>query len=412
MAEKSLTTNVFLSISKSTLGEQAGTELLDAIKPKISEKPSLILLYATNDVLEQYKLLKKLYFGLDKVLIVGGTVDGIMTSEGYIDSGVAALVIESPFIFAGGAYDEGLSTEGITVGLHAAIVAWQKMQKNIILALPTYISHPELLISKGSPVVSLVFGAATPNVPQEDLYKSIIYLSNYTPLIGAVIDTKKSNSFLYFNDKLLSNSIIVIYLFLLSNLGIGVGIDHGYDLTGKYAVITRASGEAVFELDGIRAIDKIAELYETNTKDISANLEFYRTYRPLGIPTIDGFLEPRKIERIGNNGEIYISGKVPSWSVVHILSPKNILKGTERSIQYASRIFEEKSPSFGLVFNSVHRKTIIKENIEREGEIISRYLKDMPYIGVYSEGQVCYFGEGTSVYHTNTVVSAIVGKTD
>jgi len=198
-------------------------------------------------------------------------------------------------------------------------------------------------------------------------------------------------------------------LLLLSGpLSVSVGVRHGWQPVGRDAVITRAKGNRVYEIDGKPVIDYYRH-YIGPTSEPAAST-------PLAISDVESgrrylrsplYWDPEE-------GSADFFGSVPEGSVVRvsIASTDDILEGTRLSVADALAGYPSgKRPEAALVSVCATRNILLGTRTAEEVETIKDNLgRDLPISGFYAFGEIAPLELArTPRFHNETCVTLLLG---
>ncbi len=190
-------------------------------------------------------------------------------------------------------------------------------------------------------------------------------------------------------------------------LKVSVGVAHGWKGVGREAIVTKANGDRVYEIDN----EPVAE--------------FYRRYLGVAEP---GIANPLAVyDELANRyflraagtydeeeGAAIFLGSVPEGATVHIsmASTDEILAGTDASLSEALAGYPEESrPEGALIASCVVRNLLLGSRSREELRRIRDGLSpDLPLAGFYAFGEISPLGEGSPPrFHNETCVTVLLG---
>ena len=370
----------------------AAAEILDQCEAAMDGlEPQAGLLLASHDLdLEDFLALVRLKY--PDIELIGCTTLAPMSSAADFAEGSTILTLFASDVVE---FSSGLG-RGVTSGVeHAAAdavgAASAKTDKEIALCIatpsiegvdPTSVTD-ELgkVLGSGVPVWG---GGAVPDLPIS------------TPWVGGVQ---------FFGDEILTDSMPV--LLLSGPLKVSMGVDHGWQGVGREAVVTRAKGDRVYEIDNEPVVD------------------FYRHY--LG-NTVPGIANPLAV--YDDNSQRYFLrapmmydeeegaatflGSVPEGATVHIsmASTDQILDGSDASLNEAlGRYPETFRPEGALIASCAVRNLLLGTRTADELLRIRTGLgMDVPVAGFYAFGEISPLGGDSSPkFHNETCVTVLLG---
>jgi hypothetical protein len=185
---------------------------------------------------------------------------------------------------------------------------------------------------------------------------------------------------------------IAILGFYGERMRIGCGSLGGWDPFGPERLITRSSGNVLYELDGRSAL----ELYKRYLGDHASGLPATGLLFPLSIRTVDG--APGVVRTILSVNEaeesLIFAGDVPQGSYARLMKA-NFDRLIDGAIGAAKRTQAEgalNDPDLAILISCVGRKMVLKQRIEEEVEGVRDVLGPRAVLsGFYSYGEISPF---------------------
>lgn len=209
-----------------------------------------------------------------------------------------------------------------------------------------------------------------------------------------------------FRDQILTDALPV--LLLMGPLKVSTGVAHGWQPVGKQGVITRASGDLVYEIDGQPLLD------------------FYRHYlgsieepalgNPLAVrdeSTGRSYLRaPIAFEK--DKGAARVLGELTEGAAVQVSMADNrqILDGAHDAITEAMQKFPSSSrPECALVVSCCTRCFILGSAAGEELKALRDALgNDVPISGFYGYGEIAPLCNGAATsFHNETCTTVLLG---
>lgn len=234
------------------------------------------------------------------------------------------------------------------------------------------------------------------------------------PLVGgsAGDDLKARRTYQFCGDRVLTDSVVGV--FISSRNPLGIGVRHGWRQKSRPYTVTRAYKNVVYELDGEPAL----EVYE---REVGENLtglsreEFVRKtlVHPLGIPQLRG--EPHIRHVIGNlsleEGDGLVTfAEVPQNSLVQVMhgDQDSVLLATRESGARAVEQLGGRTPCAALVFDCAARYSVLGDDSVREVEILRKVVGgETPLAGFYTFGEIARLW-GVAGFHNETIVTLVL----
>jgi len=197
---------------------------------------------------------------------------------------------------------------------------------------------------------------------------------------------------------------------------VGTGVRSGWSPVGTAKIVTRASGNVVYELNGEPALDVFKRFLGKHADKLPAvGVEY-----PLGIVSTSGVPgeEDHDLMRATmsvnrEDGSISFAGEIPEGSAVRLTCGDNdsILKGTEDATRLALTDLGDASPRMAFFYSCMARKIVLGRRTKEETEVLHRTLgKRLPVIGFYTYGEYCRMRcGGPSMLHNETATVSVIG---
>ncbi|UCB56673.1 MAG: FIST C-terminal domain-containing protein [Candidatus Omnitrophota bacterium] len=358
----------------------------------------LLLVFASAKF-DQQNLLRGIKSVCRDATIVGCSTAGEITTAGPAKNSVAIMGFKSDSLEFATGLGCGLSEDARGAGQKCA----QQAIRTRIRKRHALVMLPDGLSGNGADVIR---GA------QEVLGTSF-------PIVGgsAGDDYLFKKTYQYYQDKVLSDSVVGILFG--GEISIGIGIRHGWAPIGKAHQVTKSRGNVIEGLDGKEALriyqdyfgDEAQQLKELSWAKIG-------TIYPLGmsIPDEEEYLI-RYASRATPQGALVCAAEVPQGSQVRLMiaDKDRVLNAAREAATRAKEGLEEAKISAIIVFDSIARKRILGRGASAEIEVIKKTLgKNIPVIGFYSYGEQAPLGAeryaGISYFHNETVVILAIAE--
>ena len=201
---------------------------------------------------------------------------------------------------------------------------------------------------------------------------------------------------------------IILIGFYGASLRIGYGSYGGWDAFGVDRIITKSTGNVLYELDGKPAL----ELYKTYLGDKAAGLPGTGLLFPLRL----------RLGKDGNEDEVVrtilavneadqsmtFAGDMPLGTQVTLMKANfdRLIDGATSAGSMSVKSLESLKPQLAILVSCVGRKLVLKERVEEEVEAVSDIIgKDAVITGFYSYGELCptASGENQCRLHNQTM---------
>jgi hypothetical protein len=230
------------------------------------------------------------------------------------------------------------------------------------------------------------------------------------PLVGGAAseDLSMGATYQFADGKLMSNSLIAIWINSPHPLGIGVA--HGWHPMGDPVTVTRAEANIIHELDGRPAVDVYLEQRGGDvqagepgdaTGPTFARLTFDH---PLGLANAAGAFDGRHILGRTPEGALVMFGHVSEQSVVQVLggNQRELLAAAGSAAATAVQRLGG-APRGALVFSCAGRVTPLGDALAEEAVAIRGPLGGAPFAGFFTYGEFARV-TGSTGFHNATVV--------
>ena len=295
----------------------------DAIKDALKDvkNPNIVITFFSSKF-DPYKVYSKIKSYVDKnTEIVGASTAGEISSKTDCRvNTISIMAIESPYINIGIGVGENLSKDIKRATKQSVVNATKSLDKNkrmtiINILQRAYIkkSLHELLRTKFFINMLLLDGL----VGQEENY--LRNLSLHIPKETTVIGGSAGDDFKFEKTYLIGNGVYtdaVVLTMINTFLKVGTAIGHPYYPTKKGALVTKAKGRVVYELNNKPAADVLKELLKTDR----ISTEVFARYTT-GIKSIDIFGEYmiKSPMHETENGGVVFHAEIPEGSFLTVM---------------------------------------------------------------------------------------------
>jgi len=243
------------------------------------------------------------------------------------------------------------------------------------------------------------------------------------PIMGATTascNIGSNKTYQYFNQSVLTSSIVG--LLLAGKVNFGLGVKHGWKPLGKPRRVNASDRFIIKEIENKPAVSLYQDYFVKDVSALQKELKRISCLYPLGI-NISGEEEYllRNILSIRYDGSLVCWGDVPQDSQVRLMiaTKDSCLAATEEAAQeakqaFALRTFPKQEPiNIIFVFNSVSRLYLLGRQITKELEIIKSHFPDAPIIGLCTVGEQAPLKAtdfaGKTYCHNQTIALMAVG---
>ena len=184
----------------------------------------------------------------------------------------------------------------------------------------------------------------------------------------------------------------VVAVAIGSQRPVGLGIADGCRTVGSPAIVTKAVGRTVLELDGRPAervyLEKLAQLGSPLTDE---EFERFAVLHPLAQPELSGDCRLRHVLGRARDGGLYCATAVPSHAAVEFTSqdPERVVRSSWDAVSGAVEPLAGEPATAAIVFDCAGRKRVLGDELRREAAAIRSSFGTTPSIaGVYTHGEI------------------------
>ncbi|MBN2800388.1 MAG: FIST C-terminal domain-containing protein [Deltaproteobacteria bacterium] len=367
--------------------EGALEDLLAQAEAQLGDRiPRAGLLFAAIDF-DHDLLVGGLVARWPQIQLIGCTTDGEASSAGGFqeDSAVLTLFVSEHIHFAAGV-GAGVGADPLSAAREAVAQAAPLLPSAPALCFTT----PDGLTTNGS---ALVAGLGS--------------LLGPIPIVGgtAADQWRFRQTRQFCGGEVYSDAVPV--LLVSGALRVAVGVASGWTPVGRTAIVTRAVGNTVYEIDNRPA----AAFYEHYLgPQIKPSAEY-----PLAILDRDGvplYLRAA-MSYDTESGVVHFAGTVPEGARVRLteISREAIVNACRTSVDTALERFGSATPAAVLLFSCAARKQLLGTRTAEECEVVaSRVPPGVPFAGFYANGEIGPTGAGgLTQFHNETLVSVVLG---
>ena len=191
-----------------------------------------------------------------------------------------------------------------------------------------------------------------------------------------------------------TNGVVAAVGFYGSKLIISHGSLGGWEIFGPEKLVTKSTGNRLFEIDGKPALD----LYKKYLGADAANLPASALFFPLSV-IIPGIEQPvvRTILNIDEpTNSMVFAGDIPIGSKVRFMKANfDKLTAASAGATQNTIINENRNPDLVLLVSCVGRKLVLGNRTDEEVEAVQELLGNKTIIaGFYSYGEISPFNDG------------------
>lgn len=217
-------------------------------------------------------------------------------------------------------------------------------------------------------------------------------------------------TFVGLNGELSSGKVAAVGLYG-ADIQIGHGSEGGWRPFGSRRVVTKSSGNILYELDGKPALDLYEKYLGEEAQDLPASALLF----PLSIvdPMVEGSGFTRTILNINRQDKSLIfAGNIPEGSKAQLMkaSHDGLLTGAAEAA--AAAVNHVPNGELALLVSCIGRRLVMKQRAEEEVEAAAEELgENIPRIGFYSYGEICPSAVGGAPkLHNQTMTISIISE--
>jgi hypothetical protein len=386
-----------VGFSSNSNAKAAGSEACQKAIGKV-EKPSLVIAFSSVGY-NQPELLAGIREISKEAPLIGCSDAGEITGEeGTSKGGVAVMVLGSDSVVftigQGGKIADGAREAGTALANDIISQSKDKIKCFIMLT--------DVLTGNGSDIVRGV---------QDVVGKDALIFGG-----AAGDDFNFKETFVYYNDAVISSSIVGVGI--SGDFSLGMGVRHGWVPVGMPKRVTKSHGAVVEEIDGKPAISIYEEYFGAKAEDLRkeplANLAI--TY-PLGITTeFANELLIRDPITVDEKGAITCAAEIPENSEVRLMigSREEAIAAAKFSAGKAIEQLQGKKPQAIIIFNCIARNKLLGSHATDEIKAIQSVMgAEVPLIGFYTYGEQAPIAGSLdmafSCFHNETAVILALG---
>jgi hypothetical protein len=364
---------------------------------------------------------------------IGCTTAGEISNMGFSSKGVVAACLASNYLKFSVASGNNIHKNPTKKGMSLA----QNALKNLATDkyLDPYIHFTALKNKKPNEIIKMIpytlivltTGVSRTLPPAESEFLDGIKqaVGARVPIIGgsAADDGIMRKNYVFNDGKVVEDGAVITAMF--SDLKLGFGVDHGYKATGKVAFVSKVSkdGHTLLKLDGKPAIDVVASWLGVPKEELSkkiklptgaeiAAINVIAQKNPLAVTEKLGHFALRVPTWVTKEGGIVFAPRINENTSIYLMqgTKKDVLSSAKVVVESSFKEYNIKNPAFGIFFDCSLRWFILKEDAGKEVNLLKNGLKQAPFIGFYTYGELgAYKGETASLCN-QTLASLIISN--
>lgn len=356
------------------------------------ENVDIVFIFGTARELSEniyFKELRELY---PNAILVGGSSAGTIYGEELIDKGIVASALELEKSRVDIAIEK---IENIDSSFHIG-------QKIVNRLMEDDLRH-------------IIVLSDTININGSMLVKGLNSASqNRIPISGGILGEETmsfDNAYVIANRP--AETLLTVGIGFYGDLESFYGSDSGWDEFGAERVITKSTGNMVFEIDGQPALD----LYRKYLGDLAKELPASGLRFPLNIWETDHRGETKPVIRTltaidEETKSLTFVGDVPEGSKARLMKTNidGLIDGSERAVEMTGFVPIQKE-AYCLAVSCIGRRLVLDQLTEEELSIISEHIgNDVEISGFYSYGEIAPFSKDLKScrFHNQTMTLTVI----
>jgi two-component sensor histidine kinase len=392
--------------SAAEIGRKAALQAISQIQ---KFKPSLALVFVSSEV-----DIEEVNRGVVEILgdcpLIGTSTAGEI-ANGLIRHGAVVAVLASLHLRARVGMGKGVSKDFRIAAQDALTQAGASEYFNQGHPL-----HQMLHVSASgmpgiSPVFLIVFSPGATKTQASLSHEIQTFLrstsANRIPIFGG-----SSGDYLHFESNYqIKNEIVsgdaVALAFVETETLFGMGMAHGFSPTTKHALVTRATGHIVQELDRRPAAEVCANLLEIPMEELGEGAVWFSRF-PFGSIDIYGNSILHVPERILEDGSIQFGPIMKSGQLLTLMrgAAEEVSEATAEAYEKAIRHGGLTKPVLTLLFSCALRPRLMGDSGEKEIELVCRKA-GIPVCGYYTFGEKGLSDDGLPIYSNHSITTLV-----
>ncbi|MCX5812982.1 MAG: FIST C-terminal domain-containing protein [Proteobacteria bacterium] len=388
------------------MGRKAAVEALTRLN---RFKPTLTIVFASSEL-----NIEEVSRGVTEIVgdcpIIGTSTAGEI-ADGYLSRSVVVAVIASPHL--------RIRTG---IGRHVSFDYKKAVRQALAEAgVSGYFSpdHPlhqmlNMTTSRGagvSPVFLIVFspGATKKQASfSHDIHTELRKASvNRIPIFGG----SSSDNYHFESNYQIMNDVVyndaIALAFIETDILFGLGTAHGFSPTTQRALVTRASGHIVHELDGRPAVDVCADLLGIPIEHLGDGVIWFSQF-PFGTSDLYGNWLLNVPECVLPDGSIQFGPLMRNDQVLTLMraNREDIVRAGLAAYNKAIRQGGLKKPAFAMMFSCALRKRLMGSDESKEMDLLRKKAR-IPLCGFYTFGEQGLSDDGLPVFQNQSVSTLV-----
>ena len=224
---------------------------------------------------------------------------------------------------------------------------------------------------------------------------------------GSAADVKMNANYVFAGESAAPDSMVVAIF--ETSLRFGIAIAHGLKPTTSTAVVTKACGHEVVELDGMPAATAYSRLLGITRDALEERDLPLITGQPLGIRDVCGQYTVNMISYITSRGGLQLAQPVGEGTILTLmeLKPEEMIAAGEDAMRKAMLRSGESDPALVITCDCILRSMILKDRAADDVTGIMRMAPNASVVGFYSFGEIGVSDNGGN-RHSNKAISMLL----
>lgn len=411
--------SVSMGMSRKWDAHEAGREVARKVIEKLKSPPNFFLLFSSIHYQKKggfEELLKGVWDILPQgTPLIGGSVAGFINNFGCFSRGVTALSVSYPNMDVSIGYGENTKRNPRNATMNCMSHITNELKKSdyknpFLLDIISSGIVPQL---PGMERKKVIKSKMTSFVASKGLGFSLKYLQKgagrdeeildylinknktdgeeYKILSGsATDDVNQLKNFQFYNDKILTNSIVAIGL--KSDFENEVYSTHGLRETGISFKITEtdSSKRLVNKINNKPAVPELLKILNWSEEFLDEDIYKRIFYYPIYTLSPDGKKYPLVIPYFLSNSFLLAFKLRSNDAELLTLSGKDLINAVQENINYFQAKLQGNKPCFGLISSCGMRLLTLGKNVNLVRDKLLDFYKNTPFILYYVAGEGSY----------------------
>lgn len=224
---------------------------------------------------------------------------------------------------------------------------------------------------------------------------------------GAGDDARFHRTHVFYGEEPVTNGVVALEI--LSNVPIGIGVEHGWRPASRGMRVTAAEGTRLLSLNGFPAVQAFEEHAENTGQQFNSAepLPFF-LHNVLGIDSGVGY-KLRVPLSVTEDGSVNCAAEIPVGSTISIMSATTTpAEAAQRAVSSALAQLHGRRPGAALFFDCVATRLRTGRDFGLELGTIQEALGPAPFAGCNTYGQIARADGQFSGFHNCTAVICVL----